>query len=419
MLAALALVAGAAEKAPPESCGFLDEKEPCFEASSQPAGPDARGRPMTVVEVVYAKPGTEWRHASYGEPCTRYQYWVLHEGEDDDTNVQLLLELCNDGYGASGIGDDEVTVAPNRLTHSQMGGSAWRWSNSTTLQLSPLRVLAESSSGYWSLGPNSETSSWDWQTFSGSSSWYAPRCDEDGAAIVDESRPLNEPETTYSLIPSVTLAAPRAAADWAGVALGGCAAVVDSTGAGGFVTHGEPGAASDASFRVVAIGKSTLVVEVADDTWTTGGKSWLHDDHLEIWLADRDAGYSWGSHCLDPSLAARQWGIRIADGETFAAHGKPTGPPTVTRHETADGAVRLVLAFPDELKGLTVVYSDSDDGKSQERLIATSPVMFGDPYSLGGLRTIRPEEAVCAVEAGKLVVQETRKFQAGKPAISP
>lgn len=36
--------------------------------------------------------------------------------------AQRLLKLCNDGYGAAGIGEDHVTVGANRFTHAQLGG---------------------------------------------------------------------------------------------------------------------------------------------------------------------------------------------------------------------------------------------------------------------------------------------------------
>ena len=37
---------------------------------------------------------------------------------------------------------DRVTieVSPNRFMHSQLGGSAWRWNNTATLELAPLRL---------------------------------------------------------------------------------------------------------------------------------------------------------------------------------------------------------------------------------------------------------------------------------------
>ena len=52
------------------------------------------------------------------------EYWLL----DGKATPKQVLQLCNDGYGSSGVGEDEVEVGPNRLVHHQYGGSSWRWS---------------------------------------------------------------------------------------------------------------------------------------------------------------------------------------------------------------------------------------------------------------------------------------------------
>lgn len=51
------------------------------------------------------------------------EYWLL----EGDAAPRLILQLCNDGYGAAGVGEDEVTIADNRFVHRQYGGSASRW----------------------------------------------------------------------------------------------------------------------------------------------------------------------------------------------------------------------------------------------------------------------------------------------------
>jgi hypothetical protein len=391
-------------------------KSPCYVASVQPAGEDAEGRPMQVVQVVFGTRDQEWEYTSPGTECVTYQYWLVHRDGAAVAHRQLLLDLCNDGYGAASMGEDNVLVEPNRFSYSQSGGSAWRWSNGITVQLSPWQPLAQSTGGYWSLGPNASDIHWDWSNFRGTETWGAPLCDEDGAAGgVYGDAPMAEGDRPRALIPLVTTETPISADDWATVALGACAMNVDSAGFGGFVAFGQPAKAADASFRAVLIAPRTLVIEIQDDTWVDGAKSWLHDDHLELWLASDRAGYS--SHCLEGDRVARQWGIRVSDGQVFPAAGKPTSHPTVLRRVQDRGSVRLVIELPEDPRDITVVYSDSDDGKTQERLIATSPVKMKDPYSLGSTFRVRPEVAVCAVQDGALVVRFTQVLEPDKPAL--
>ena len=59
------------------------------------------------------------------------EYWLL------GAKPLQVLALCNDGYGAAGMGEDTVTFGNNRMTYQQKGGSAWRWSNTTVYALSP------------------------------------------------------------------------------------------------------------------------------------------------------------------------------------------------------------------------------------------------------------------------------------------
>ena len=46
------------------------------------------------------------------------EYWLL----EGDAAPRLILQLCNDGYGAAGVGEDEVTVAQQPLRASPV----WR-----------------------------------------------------------------------------------------------------------------------------------------------------------------------------------------------------------------------------------------------------------------------------------------------------
>src|ERR1041385_1620534 len=83
------------------------------------------------------------------------EYWLI-EGE----KPRLLLALCNDGYGAAGVGYDEVHVGPNRFTHLQDGGSNDRWENIDTISLSPQHTLRSEYCGFRGTDPNFGVYGW-------------------------------------------------------------------------------------------------------------------------------------------------------------------------------------------------------------------------------------------------------------------
>ena len=134
---------------------------------------------------------------------------------------------------------------------------------------------------------------------------------------------------------------------------------------------------------VVMSSAGVLFVEVTDDRLVPSAKSWVKADHLELWRVGADASSGRGSGCFqpDPNAKALQWGIGLG-GQVYKGHGAPAADPTVRVARTERGA-RFRIVLPDEGKGLTVVYSDSDDGARQKRLIATSRLAFGRPWTVG------------------------------------
>jgi hypothetical protein len=140
----------------------------------------------------------------------------------------------------------------------------------------------------------------------------------------------------------------------------------------------------------------------------------VSDDHVELWMSD---DVLINSHARDCEMSKaepptlRQWGIRLADGAAFAGYGSPRAMPTVRRASVDEHTVRLRIELPppstanghrDDDFSLTVAYSDSDDGKRQKALIATSPLVFGDASTLGGRRRIPASKATCRVRGGTL-----------------
>jgi hypothetical protein len=143
--------------------------------------------------------------------------------------------------------------------------------------------------------------------------------------------------------------------------------------------------------RVVMSSGGVLFVEIVDDHLVPAAKSWVKADHLELWRAVGEPYHPSGCFQPDPNGKALQWGIGL-DGRVYKAHGEPAASPTVHAARTEKGA-RFRIVLPDEGKGLTVVYSDSDDGARQKRLIATSNLQFGLPWTIGGVTPIGKNRA--------------------------
>ena len=200
----------------------------------------------------------------------------------------------------------------------------------------------------------------------------------------------------------VTLPAGFVKAGWSTTSFRGCAAHVDGKDRG-FTIHGPArGDSADSEMWVVMSSGGVLFVEVTDDRLVSSAKSWVKADHLELWRVGADASSGRGSGCFqpDPDAKALQWGIGLG-GQVYKGHGAPAADPTVRVARTERGA-RFRIVLPDEGKGLTVVYSDSDDGVRQKRLIATSHLTFGRTWTVGSVTSIARQRASCVVEGAQL-----------------
>ncbi|MEZ4323273.1 MAG: hypothetical protein R3F61_37765 [Myxococcota bacterium] len=359
--------------------------------------------PCTVVETTKTTGGEvvhvanvkdlegDWEYPSSPGECTRHAYvWKPTKGPE-----RTIVRLCNDGYGASMVGEDTVTVKDGVIEHSQLGGSAWKWGTRRELQLEPPRLLSEGSQGLF-MGMLGSDRSWSWATFSGMLTESFQRCGSEDGTTED---------VASVLIPAVAEVPGYA---WKTTGLGKCALRIDAST--GPFAHGGPGEAGDAGLSAARIG-SDLVVEVGDDTWVEKASSWIKADHLEIWVRTESIP---SQDCVS-KVPAMQWGIGL-DGTVFPAHGEPAPLKAEVVRDGA-GARFRISGLPAEIDGITVVYSDSDDGERQERLLATSPVKLGHGETLGGLYTVKPEHAVCTVDGAALTVKETRTFPADRPLL--
>jgi hypothetical protein len=427
------LPTAAEDAGPPVAAGadlrarLCGDRKRCEIRRERGAGRDRQGRAMAVVSLYLGPESTggdmpaeleDPKASSLGitegdredtispvmvpSACQRFEYWLVVRENGAIAAARPLVGVCNEGHGAAGVGEDVVKIDEGSLDYTTSGGSSWRWSERTVLALAPLRVVRTESSGGWSLGANEEQIAWSFDDFEGSVRWYSPPCKPDGSPPDGDPVEARSDEAfAYASIPAVDTGDDYASSGWKTAALGRCSLLVDSGGSRGFVVHGKPGAEGDASMRVVASRQRELFVEVRDDRKVGPGARWIHDDHLELWLGKSLPGYM--DHCLQRRAEPSQWGVRIADGKVFAGRGKPDPKAIgVDRFEAPDGAVRLKLTLPPGLDAITLVYSDSDDGRTQERLIATSRLVTGKIETLGALRPIDPKQATCRVDGGRL-----------------
>jgi len=397
----------AAAQAPTDIAAMCKGRTPCSLVESTPAGNDAQGRALTVVELNLGPKNPDNDRDNERFNCRPYgrEFWLQTAGV---AAPKRILALCNDGYGASGVGEDEVKIGPNRLSHAQYGGSAWRWHHDRTIELSPLRVLSEESCSYHNVNIGYSVSRWDWQRLAGERHWYPQACKDGDKRAGDDARPdwCDARRATHHqrLIPRLDGAMPAGAL----AHLGSCASTFDESGQRGYVVFGKP-RAGGAELRVLMTAARDLVVSVTDTAFTAGAASWLHDDHIEVWIGTDRSGLS----CSDSKFKLAQWAIGL-DGKVHHGAGDTSGRPEVVARaaRTVGGRrqvtmqIRLPATESDYRRAITVVFSKSEGGK-QARLTATSPVKRGDEATLSSVYRLEPKGLRCAVRAGQLDLVES------------
>jgi hypothetical protein len=340
--------------------------------------------------------------------CEPFEHWLVTSDKRRVVRAERMLEICNDGYGAAGVGEDNVDVEENALFHRQSGGSAWRWSESSKWRLSPRALLGCSNESFFAVGPQRLNREWSFEDFGGRTEWYVPTCSESGEWV--EKAGENEDGSAgyaYDYVPQVELPLSFFESGWKTTPIGRCSVAVDGDKRGSMI-HGQHGGTRDSQMKVVAASPRVLFFEIEDDRFTGPSDRWLNDDHVELWSAPTN-DETGSQHCLMKANAAQkkdlvQWGIRLKDGKVFPAFGHPAADElrVETAQPSPSGPVRMKVSLAKDLHALTVVYSDGDDGASQHAMIATSRLRFGDHRSLGHLQVISPKNASCVVRGGKL-----------------
>lgn len=384
-------------------------KASCCATGIWPFGPDRRGRRLAVITLASTEPcllpqKSSRRHAEPEEDeesddskirhaCS--EHWLVDvDGARPPIRV-TLAEQCNGDHS-----EVHATVDPATRTFTYGENSVYsnrQTFEETVVGLDPLRLI-ETSHSVQSIEELHEVS-WNWDELAGqikNGHDYCPGNTAPDAGVATE-RDGPEIETHSVVIPRTSVPDAFITEGWRKTGLGGCAARVD--GAHGFVIRGGKGSAADSTMKILFASHDTFFVEVTDDRFVSSGKSWVQEDHVEIWTAPNPP------ECVDPTVTspARQWGIRIRDGAVFSAFGAPAEKPAV--EVARDGkAVRLKVRFASETltdRPFTAAYSDSDDGVHQKRLIATSALEYGKWWTLGEM----PDDSaplICTVEHGAL-----------------
>ncbi len=404
-----------------QTAAICGQRTTCKIEKTSDAGKSPTDTPLAVVEI---RLGLADKPVDQDGGCINgrardggVEYWLL----DGMAAPKQVLQLCNDGYGMSGVGEDDVEVGPNRLMHHQYGGSAWRWSMDVTYSLVPFRAVSEEDCSYHNVSEESGTlTTIDYGTRLvralakdstqrdlgvGCPLW--PKPPQTFAARIDAE--------TVGAYPVVAPGFPDQATIPAGTTLGNCVSALTTAGGNGFVVWGKPARADQAAeIKTIGVGSNTLVLQVFDPMpiANPSSGSWIHQPHLEIWVGQNDENV----RTMLPLGQMSQIGVTL-DGTVHRGVGKPMPTPKVERWTAPDERGRpvvvLQLTWPGEyalLNGVAVVYSQAESGK-QARLVATAGFANGRPIYVPGMLSLsgRPSSSdggLCRLRDGRLVAIE-------------
>jgi hypothetical protein len=357
----------------------------CRVVARTAAGTDERGAALFVIETSRGSQSIE-TGAPTDDPdepsCELHEYHLERAG-----TFERVLSICNDGYGAAGVGEDTVTVEANRLVHEQSGGSAWRWATHSEEQLAPRRLLATSASGYWNLGPNTEDRHFDVAAFRGRVSWYSPACGSEEAESGEMDDVPAGAMRAYLLLPIVEL---DPGFDPATTRVAACGTRIDATEASSFLLSGTRGEADDAWLEIVATRGHEVIVLVHDDLFVAGG------DRLTVHVGPSAPSYM--EHCVEPTNDHVSVVFDASSGAVL--EGDATAIGARMGHAVEGRSVRFSMP---EGGAVTVTYTDAD-ALGVERTFATSELRDGDTHSLGTTSVdLGGLEVSCVVERDALV----------------
>jgi hypothetical protein len=348
------------------------------------------------------------------------EYWLL----DGSAQPRRLLKLCNDGYGASGIGEDKVTVGSNRLVHWRVGGSAWRWESTVTYTLAPWRAVGERDCSFNDLSAdNGTTTDIDYVTMRSRSiakdaghPWgESVGCPQwpSGALRQFTAQPGPGLLGAYDILVPILGRGDEPPEIPIGTTIGDCGPAMSTAGANGFVVFGNPAPPEkSAEVRVLALSLSSLLVQVFDPLAESSGgaapRSWIDLPHVEIWIGHNTES----RHTRLPMSDISQIAVDLS-GNVHAGVGRKDVLPTVERWQARDGSNRpvvvMLLKWTDDaqfLGGTAIVYSQAERGR-QTRLVANTNIINNHPLYLPDVvslpnGSIEPPPGRCRIDNGHL-----------------
>ncbi|HUJ47599.1 MAG TPA: hypothetical protein VLV55_10750 [Rhizomicrobium sp.] len=334
------------------------------------------------------------------------EYWLL------GAKPIRVLALCNDGYGAAGVGEDTVKFASNRMTHEEEGGSAWRWSNTAVYSLSPFRAISTDGCSYNDLGTDTGTQTRTDEVklravvvAKNPGAHWGDR-DEMGCPTTTPAMFANpKPFPTAKTVMAFPVISPANALLFGpvpnGTTLGACASAISTDGKNGFVVFGQPTMGNAADVQLLALGSSNILIAQIYDPAPSKpgpGRSWVAGSHLEVWSGGLDQ--------VGPLKRDDLSQIAVDLDGTVHTVGKAVAP-TVRHWQAKDGQGRpvtvLMLTWADS-SGFTVgavSYSQSDKGK-QARLVTNTAMARGVPAFMPD---VTPMQAKCAIKSGRIEIQ--------------
>lgn len=310
-----------------------------------------------VVELALEEaPGSE-DPGAVADPCVEREWWLLREG----ATPALLLKACNDGYGASGIGEDSVEISETVLSWSRVGGAGLRWTEGGVVGLAPLRWIERSKSAFRGPGAGEQSLTWRVEDFEGKGELSVLTCAEEG----DESAGGG----SFRVIPEVEVADPSG---WATADLSACSSPIDAE-RGYVLGEGAP----DAHLRVVALKGGVLLVDVADEPDA--------DDAIELWFGPEQDPLG---GCVDTAASAEGWRVPLAASPPVQL----SDAARAIEVERAESGRRLRVVLPGDAARLSVVYRDGANpaGLGSSDLRGPEARWLGESYAAGA----------CVVEAG-------------------
>ena len=350
------------------------------------AGMDEQGNQLTVIERQFPK------RAPNSKRCIPSEQYLLEQSRGGRVaGSEPVVTVCRMEDSA----EISVEVKPNLIEVSENGGVLGGYMVVQSYQLSPWKAVQMEFCSFPGADEFTFTR-WDLRKLRGQV-WAGKSADAGGLCVDSPEVP------TYLLAPILAYDARRLEASR--VSLGSCASRLDASGRNGFITWGRPDPQDPLEVKLLWTGDRTLVAQVADPGRNTRpAASWVNADHFEIWMGARDEDAAEGSMW--------QFGIPVDEGPVQVGYGKPAKLPVVRRWTAnlEDGRAGTVLAvelpdWPDRAAaGVTVVYSQSLEGRAQKRLIATSRVKRGDSMTLGAKGALLGKDFTCAPVKGALDV---------------